>query len=100
MRFEPHTLRAKGGEWKGPAAVATWTRGEARANRRARCLACGGQMEPALFHAGSLRCLECRESGRSLDAFLVEAKRRRSPSRSLIEVIGRRLLHHPRRLSG
>ena len=96
MRFEPHTLSAKGGEWKGPAAVASWTRAKARANRRVRCLACGGRMEPALLHAGSPRCLECRESGRLLDPLLVEAQRRRSPSRSLVKVIGRRLLH-PRR---
>src|SRR6266516_1108872 len=90
MRVDPHSLSAKGGERKGTAAVASWTRGEARADRRARCLACGGRMEPALSNAGSLRCLECRESQRSLDASLVAA-RRRSPGRSLAEAFGRRL---------
>jgi hypothetical protein len=35
MRFDPRSLGAKGGERKGTAAVASWTRGEARADRRA-----------------------------------------------------------------
>ena len=91
MRLDPHSLSPKGGERKGTAAVASWTRGVARADRRARCLACGGRMESALRHAGSLRCMECRDLDRSLDASLVEAQRRRSRARSLAEAFGRRL---------
>jgi hypothetical protein len=57
-----------------------------------QCLACGGEIEPALLRVGSVRCLDCRATNRVLDAKLVEAKRPRSPVRSLAETFGRRLL--------
>jgi hypothetical protein len=71
--------------------VASW-RGKTRAERRAKCFACGRRMEPALLHAGSLRCLKCRESDRPLDAALVESQGRRLPTKSLAGAFGRRLL--------
>ncbi|MDX6414606.1 MAG: hypothetical protein QOH23_2016, partial [Gaiellaceae bacterium] len=77
-----------GGERKGTAAVASWTRGDSRADRIARCLACGGRMEPALRAAGSLRCLDCRELGRALDPLLVESRRQ---AKTLGDLLGRRL---------
>ena len=77
--------------------MASW-RGETRAERRAKCFACGGRMEPALLRAGSLRCLKCRESGRPLHAALIESQRQRLPTKSLAEAFARRLLQaRPRR---
>ena len=58
----------------------TWRDRHGRKRPRARlevCLACGGPIEEALVHLGSLRCLECRETHKRLDATLVERWRRR-----------------------
>jgi hypothetical protein len=80
--------------------VASWTRGEPRADRHAHCLACGGRMEPALLHTGSLRCLECRELARSLDPSLVQAEQWRAPMSSLARALLRRLGQHAPRRAG
>ena len=70
----------------GKTAVASWW-GNERDN--ARCLACGGRIETALIHVGSIRCLECREVNRPLDASLVEHQRA-STLKTVAVAFGRR----------
>src|SRR5919204_1333471 len=68
-----------------PLRVVCWIKGgcgnlasgaEKRGKRRAAahvliCLACGGPLQKTLARLGSLRCLDCREENRPLDAALV-----------------------------
>ena len=42
------------------------------------CLACGGPMEEPLKRLGSLRCMDCRDSQRPLDAALADDAHLRS----------------------
>jgi len=48
------------------------------------CLACGEELPPSLESAGSVRCLDCRESDAPVSAELVtrtaQAKARQSPA--------------------
>jgi hypothetical protein len=78
--------------------MANWggERASARADGPRQCLACGGPIEVALDHVGSLRCLDCRDARRPLDPALVEtpdgSARLRGPAGWFIQVreFGRR----------